>query len=91
MIEEHKITLECDESAVNSPNHYTAGDIECIDALDSMVISCKDPIDACLSWQIVKYVWRHNLKSKPLQDLKKAQYYLNRLIDKYEKGKIRID
>ena len=56
-----------------------------------MVSGCKDPIDACLSWQVVKYVWRHNLKGKPLQDLKKAQYYLNRLIDKYEKGKIKVD
>lgn len=91
MIEEHKITLECDENAVNNPSHYTAGNIECIDALDSMISGCKDPIDACLSWQVVKYVWRHNLKSKPLQDLKKAQYYLNRLIDKYEKGKIKVD
>ena len=58
MIEEHKITLECDESAVNSPSHYTAGDIECIDALDSMVISCKDPIDACLSFRCLMMRWR---------------------------------
>lgn len=91
MIEEHKITLDYDEKAINNPSHYNAGKIECIEALDSMVSGCKNPIDASLSWQVVKYVWRHNLKGKPLQDLKKAQYYLNRLIEKYEKGEIKVD
>lgn len=50
MIEEHKNILDCDEKAVENPSHYNAGEISCIDALDSMICGCKDPIDACLSW-----------------------------------------
>lgn len=69
---------------VNHPPHYTAGGIECIDALESMINGYKDPAMACLAWQIVKYVWRCPLKSKPLEDARKARFYLNRLIEKLE-------
>jgi len=51
-----------------------------------MVTPYKDPIDASLSWQVVKYIWRHPFKNKPLEDLKKAQFYLNRLISHYEEN-----
>ena len=69
---------------VNHPSHYTAGKIECIDALESMLTGYKDPVQDGLAMQVVKYIWRLPLKSKPLEDAKKAQYYLNRLIDKLE-------
>lgn len=70
---------------VNHPPHYTQGGIECIDALTAMITPYEDPNDAALSWQVVKYIWRHPFKAKPLEDLKKAQFYLNRLIGHYEK------
>ena len=66
--------------AVNHPQHYTNGGIECIDALTSMTSGFTDPNDAALSWQVVKYVWRHPFKGNALQDLKKARWYLDRLI-----------
>ena len=66
--------------AVNHPQHYTNGGIECIDALASMISGFTDPNDAALSWQVVKYVWRHPFKGNALQDLKKARWYLDRLI-----------
>lgn len=66
---------------VNHPQHYTMGGIECIDALTSMISSFKDPVDAALSWQVVKYVWRHPHKMASVEDLRKARFYLNRLID----------
>ena len=66
--------------AVNHPQHYTNGRIECIDALTSMISGFTDPNDAALSWQVVKYVWRHPFKGNALQDLKKARWYLDRLI-----------
>lgn len=65
---------------VNSPAHYTQGNIECIDALTAMISGYGDVNDAALSWQIVKYIWRHPLKGKPIEDLKKAEFYLKRLI-----------
>ena len=69
---------------VNHPAHYTSGSIECIDALTAMIETYTDPVDAALSWQVVKYIWRHPFKGKPSEDLRKAQFYLNKLIMKWE-------
>ncbi len=65
---------------VNNPAHYTAGPVECIDALESMAAGYSDPVQAGLAWQIVKYVWRSPLKGKQREDLEKAEFYLKRLI-----------
>lgn len=67
---------------VNHPAHYTAGNVECIDALESMSVGYRDTVQAALAWQVVKYIWRSTLKGKPMEDLQKAQFYLNRLIEK---------
>lgn len=69
------------EDYVNHPNHYASTKIECIDALESMVEPFTDTVDATLSWQIVKYIWRHPFKFNPLEDLQKARWYLDRLIE----------
>ena len=47
---------------VNHPSHYTAGGIECIDALESMMQGYKTADTGALAWQIVKYIWRAPLK-----------------------------
>ena len=65
---------------VNHPSHYTQGGIECIDALTAMITPYEDPNDAALTWQVGKYIWRHPFKNKPIEDLKKARFYLERLI-----------
>ena len=65
---------------VNHPAHYTAGPVECIDALESMAAGYSDPVQAGLAWQIVKYVWRSPLKGNQKEDLEKAEFYLKRLI-----------
>ena len=65
---------------VNHPAHYTAGKIECIDALESMAAGYSDPVQAGLAWQIVKYIWRSPLKGNQKEDLEKAEFYLKRLI-----------
>lgn len=70
--------------SVNHPSHYTKGGIECIDALTAMISGYTDPNDAALSWQVGKYVWRHPFKNNPIEDLKKARYYLERLIEHLE-------
>lgn len=69
---------------VNHPKHYTAGAVECIDALESLASGYKDPVQAGLAWQIVKYIWRSPLKENQLQDLQKARWYLDRLISKLD-------
>jgi hypothetical protein len=37
-----------------------------------------------LKGNVLKYVWRYRYKGKPVEDLKKARWYLDRLIDSYE-------
>ena len=77
---------------VNHPSHYTFGKVECIDALESMAegynvfgSSKEGPcVFATLAWQVVKYVWRAPLKGKYYEDLKKARFYLERMIEDEE-------
>ena len=71
--------------AVVHPPHYNAGSIECIDALNAMVESWHDPVAAVLAWQAVKYIWRSPFKRNPAQDIRKAQFYLSRLLEQYER------
>ena len=73
---------------VNEPSHYRAGAVECIDAGESMLAGySEDPWLGALALQVLKYVWRAPLKGKPKQDLEKARWYLNRMIDHVENGK----
>lgn len=64
--------------AVNHPSHYTNGSIECIDAIKASM--GYDKFVGYLKGNIIKYIWRYELKANPVQDLEKAQWYLNRLI-----------
>lgn len=64
---------------VNHPAHYTAGGIECIDAIAAALTCQTDPMHAWLTGQVLKYIWRWPLKNG-LEDLKKAHFYLDRLI-----------
>jgi len=67
---------------VNSPSHYNQGGIECIEAITAMT-STMNGTSAYVSGNILKYLWRHEYKNG-LEDLKKAQWYLNKLIEEYE-------
>lgn len=67
---------------VEHPAHYNQGDIECIDAIKSAVIG-KTGIEAVCVANVIKYLWRYETKNG-LEDVKKAQFYLNRLIKEFE-------
>lgn len=69
---------------VNHPSHYTAGKIECIDAIEAMLAAPTSPMLAFLKGQVVKYVWRAGSKANLLEDLKKAEWYLKRAINDLE-------
>ena len=73
------------EDMVNHPSHYTSGGVECIDAITSALSSYDDPVDAWLVGQVIKYLWRAPLKGKYDEDIHKAQFYLNRLVEKIDK------
>ena len=70
---------------VNSPPHYNSGDIECIDAIKESMTP--EAFIGYLKGNIQKYIWRYEAK-KGVEDLKKAQWYLNRLIKTLEKTKV---
>ena len=71
---------------VRHPLHYTAGGIECIDAIEAALTCQTDPTQAWLTGQVLKYLWRWPLKNG-VEDLKKADFYLDRLIAKMEEEK----
>lgn len=64
---------------VNHPQHYKTGKIECIDCIAS-VVEMYDGEQAYDVGQVIKYLYRAPTKMNFMQDLKKAQWYLNRLI-----------
>ena len=66
---------------VNKPPHYQSAEIECIDAIRA---ATGDGFHYHLQGTILKYLWRYRYKGKPLEDLKKARWYLDRLIDDYD-------
>lgn len=68
---------------VNRPSHYTAGGIECIEAIAASMTPTE--YAGFLKGQVLKYIWRYRLKGKPAEDLKKARFYLDRLIQITEK------
>ena len=64
-------------SNVDHPSHYNAGKIECIDAIKESM--SPEQYKGFLKGQVVKYLWRYEHKGKPTEDLKKAEWYLERL------------
>ena len=67
---------------VNNPSHYTSGTIECIDAIKASMT--KEEFCGFLKGNVQKYVWRFEKKVNPVEDLKKAGWYLNKLIQELE-------
>jgi hypothetical protein len=69
---------QVEKDAVNNPSHYTTGGIECIDAMQAML--SRDEFIGYLRGNVFKYQWRYQHKNG-VEDLKKAQWYANRLIE----------
>lgn len=62
---------------VNHPPHYTAGKVECIDALEAATIGLQG-IEAVCTANAIKYLWRWKYKNG-VEDLAKAKWYINKL------------
>ncbi|HEX8421190.1 MAG TPA: DUF3310 domain-containing protein [Sphingomonas sp.] len=67
---------------VNQPPHYTAGKVECIDAIEAAL--GRDGFIAYLRGQIIKYQWRLGLKDAAAQDAAKAHWYSTKLQSQLE-------
>jgi len=75
------------EDMVNSPSHYTStksvdGKVECIEAIQESMSA--EAFKGYCKGAVLKYLWRYERKDKSLEDLKKAQWYLNKLIEEVE-------
>lgn len=67
-----------EEDNINHPAHYyTRGGIECIEAIKASMTASE--FRGYLKGNVMKYLWRYQLKNG-VEDLRKAQWYLNRLI-----------
>jgi formate-dependent nitrite reductase cytochrome c552 subunit len=66
---------------VSNPSHYTAGGIECIEAQESSMSA--EAFRGALKFNCQKYLWRYEGKNG-LEDLRKARWYLDRLIASME-------
>lgn len=65
---------------INHPKHYAShsSGVECIQVTEHMSFNLGNAI---------KYLWRADEKGAPLDDLKKARWYIDREIGKREAAK----
>lgn len=80
----HYITMGevMDEDLVNHPDHYIQDGIETIDVIKAWTKGL-DGIIATDTGNVIKYISRWN-KKNGVEDLRKAQWYLNHLIKEME-------
>jgi len=69
---------------VNSPQHYNAGGVECIEAIEASMSS--EEFKGYLKGNAMKYLWRYNLKGNAIQDLQKCIWYTKRLQEVLNNG-----
>ena len=81
------VTADTDASKeVDHPVHYKLNEngIECIDAIEA-TMDFYSFQEYCRG-TVMKYLWRCNYKNNKLKDLKKASWYLNKIISNIEKN-----
>ena len=66
---------------VNRPEHYNTGGLECIDAIAGC-LHLMSTLDTFVVTAL-KYMWRFRYKKKPVEDLRKARWYEERLMKLY--------
>lgn len=66
------------DDPVDSPYHYNRKGIECLAAIEASMSD--EEFQGYLKGNVFKYVWRYKYKGRAKEDLKKAQFYLNKLI-----------
>ena len=69
------------DDPVNSPKHYTQGDMEVITAIEGLGLDYHQG-------DVLKYISRYRFKNG-MEDLQKAKWYVERLIYIYEQDAIK--
>lgn len=76
-VNHHHDPMNHHRDPVNHPSHYTQNGIECIEAIEASMTAAE--FKGFLKGNALKYIWRYAQKNGA-EDLKKAQWYLDRLI-----------
>ena len=74
---------------INSPPHYQNGTMETIEIMEHQMSA--DRFLGYLEGSIIKYISRYEHKKNPLEDLKKAEWFLKKLIEKRTQYNAAID
>jgi len=82
------LLIDSNPDSVSHPSHYTHGKIECIDAIASAVYGLSG-FDGMCTGNAIKYLWRWRYKNG-VEDLKKAKWYIDKLIEQEEKRDGRV-
>ena len=72
------------EDMVNHPKHYNKHGVECIDAIRATLT--EDEFRGYCKGNVLKYTWRERYKNG-LEDLQKAQWYLERVVNDIRQDK----
>ena len=70
--------LKAVEDPVEQPDHYNKGAIEAIEAIKASMP--EHEFKGYLKGNALKYLWRYDYKGKPVEDLRKCRWYIDRLI-----------
>ena len=80
-----RMTSKAENDMVNHPAHYKVGKYEAIDIIEEATKDLKG-IFATDTGNALKYILRWNKKDNPRQDLRKAIFYLNHIIQKLDEA-----
>lgn len=64
--------------SVNHPDHYNVNGLECIDVMTG--VFGKDVTQMFCHMNAFKYLWRAQFKNNYFEDIKKAKWYLEKLL-----------
>ena len=69
-----------------NPDHYQGNGkgFQAIDVIEEATADAPDGFCGMLQGNVIKYLYRTWRKAKPLEDLKKARWYLDKLIARLE-------
>lgn len=81
LLPQAKVETGIVKDAVNNPHHYNHKGVECIAAIEASMEPSQ--FKGYLKGNIIKYLWRYEYKNG-VEDLKKARWYLNKLITTWE-------
>jgi len=74
--------VPAEDLEVAEPDHYTRGDVECIDAIKAALGPAG--FEGWCVGGAIKYLWRYRHKGRPRQDLEKARRFIDIILDELD-------